>query len=192
MTNVIHSMEIIYQKTVGSVPCGRPSRGGLAAVRRGKVMEERYRCLAKATVAVCALIALGACATTASTFPLNDAAQRLGPIRVAFVRSSAGRGPVTITMADGEVLRGGYRVAFGTANDLGFVGRSSASDLVIIDGPVLFVAKGPKTQILCRGNSSTVGLGSGQCQTYEGAVWGMSWCRGMFPFACDGPGNRWP
>ena len=155
-------------------------------------MEERYRRLAKAAVAVWALIALAACSTTASTFPLNDAAQRLGPIRVEFVRSAAGRGPVTITMADGEVLRGGYRVAFGTVDDFGFGRRSSASDLVITNGPVLFVANGPRTQILCRGNSSTMGLGSGQCQTYQGAVWGMSWCRGMFPFACDGPGNRWP
>jgi len=155
-------------------------------------MDERYRCLAKAAAAVWGLISLGACSTTAYTFPLNDAAQRLGPIRVEFVRSSAGRGPVTITMADGEVLKGGYRVAFGNAEDFGFAGRSSASDLLITNGPVLFVANGPKTQIFCRGNSSMMGPGSGQCQTYEGAVWGMSWCRGMFPFACDGPGNRWP
>jgi len=155
-------------------------------------MEERYRCLAKAVVAVWGLIALGACATTADTFPLNDAAQRDGPIRVEFVRTAAGRGPVTITMADGEVLKGGYRVAFGTGEEFGFAGRSSATPLLITNGPVLFVANGPKTEIVCRGNSSTMGLGSGQCQTYDGAVWGMSWCRGMFPFACDGPGNRWP
>jgi len=155
-------------------------------------MEERYRYLAKAAAAVWGLIALGACATTADTFPLNDAAQRDGPIRVEFVRTSVGRGPVTITMADGEVLRGGYRVAFGTGEDFGFAGRSSASPLLITNGPVLFVANGPETQIVCRGNSSMMGPGSGQCQTDEGAVWGMSWCRGMFPFACDGPGNRWP
>ena len=154
-------------------------------------MEERYRCLAKAA-AVCGLIALGACSATAYTFPLNDAAQRLGPIRVAFVRTTEGHGPVTITMADGEVLKGGYRVASGNAEGFGFAGKSSASDLIITNGPVLFAAKGPTTQILCRGNSSTMGVGSGECQTYEGAVWGMSWCRGMFPFACDGPGNRWP
>jgi hypothetical protein len=155
-------------------------------------MEERHRCLARAAAAVWSLIALGACSTTAETFPMNDAAQRRGPIRVEFVRSTEGRGPVTITMANGEVLQGGYRVTLGTTEGYGFAGRSSASNLLITNGPVLFVANGPRTQMICRGNSSMTGLGSGQCQTYDGAVWGMSWCRGMFPFACDGPGNRWP
>lgn len=155
-------------------------------------MQERYRYSAQAAAAVGGLIALGACSATADTFPMNDAAQRLGPIKVEFVRTTEGRGPVIITMADGEVLKGGYRVALGTAGGYGFAGGSSASDLIITNGPVLFVANGPRTQMICRGNSSMMGLGSGQCQTYGGAVWGMSWCRGMFPFACDGPGNRWP
>jgi len=155
-------------------------------------MEERHRCFATAA-AFLGLIALGACSETANTYPLNDSAQRRGPIKVQFVRTTIGGGPVTVTMADGEVLKGAYRVLFGTVEGFGFAGRSSASPLVIPNGPVHFVANGPKTQFLCRGNSTVLGFGSGECQTDEGAVWAMTWCRGMFPlFACDGPGPRWP
>jgi hypothetical protein len=42
---------------------------------------------------------------------MNAAAQRLGPVKATFIRTGTGRGPVTITMADGEVLTGEYRVA---------------------------------------------------------------------------------
>lgn len=121
------------------------------------------------------LTALSACTDTADTFPMNAAAQRLGPIAVSFVRAGIGRGPITITMADGEVLNGEYRVAFGSSTSMAFSGARSASALVITDGPVQFVATGPKTQMLCRGTSSTMGHGNGQCQTFDGAVWAISW-----------------
>ena len=121
------------------------------------------------------LAGLAGCAATADTFPLNDAAKRLGPVHVSFVRNGIGRGPVTITMADGEVLTGEYRVAFGSSAAFGFSGAHSASAIVISDGPVQFVATGPKTQMLCRGTSTPTGSGNGQCQTYDGAVWAVSW-----------------
>ena len=128
----------------------------------------------KKLVIVIAAFAAG-CAGTVDTFPLNEAAKNLGPIKATFVRTGVGQGPVTITMADGEVLKGEYRVAFGTAQGFAFSGSHSASALVITDGPVQFVVTGPKTQLLCRGTSSTMGHGNGQCQTYDGAVWAMSW-----------------
>lgn len=142
-------------------------------------MVTRYRGLA-AAVGLLSLVTLGACSSmgtwdTADTFPLNDAAHRLGPVHVEFLRTGVGRGPVVITMADGEVLRGEYRVAFGSEEGFGFAGRSTASALVITGGPVQFVATGPQTQVLCRGSSSTIGHGNGQCQTYDGAVWAVSW-----------------
>jgi len=115
------------------------------------------------------------CTDTADTFPMNDAAKRLGPVAISFARTGIGSGPVTITMADGEVLKGRYRVAFGGGEAFAFSGTKSASALVITDGPVQFVATGPKTQMLCRGTSSTMGHGNGQCQTYEGAIWAVSW-----------------
>jgi hypothetical protein len=111
----------------------------------------------------------------ADVFPINAAAKQLGPVTATFGRTGVGRGPVTITMGDGEVLTGEYRVAFGSSVGFGFSGGQSASSLVITDGPVQFVVTGPKTQLLCRGSSTTMGHGSGQCQTFEGAVWAISW-----------------
>jgi hypothetical protein len=73
------------------------------------------------------------------------------------------------------VLTGEYRVAFGSSEAFAFSGAHSASAIVISDGPVQFVATGPKTQLLCRGTSTPMGHGSGQCQTYDGAVWAVSW-----------------
>jgi hypothetical protein len=121
------------------------------------------------------LSGLPGCTDSADTFPLNDAAKNRGRIQVSFVRTGVGRGPVTITMADGEVLTGEYRVAFGGAAAMAFSAPASASALVIQDGPVQFVANGPKTEILCRGTSTPMGHGNGQCQTFEGAVWAVSW-----------------
>jgi hypothetical protein len=118
---------------------------------------------------------LGGCAASADTFPLNEDAKRLGPINVSYARTGVGSGPVTITMADGEVLKGTYRVAFGGGEAFGFSGGKASSALLITNGPVQFVASGPKTQILCRGTSSAFGHGNGQCQTYEGALWAVSW-----------------
>ena len=129
----------------------------------------------KRSLFIACLIGLAGCAATADTFPLNDAAKRLGPVKVSFERTGIGRGPVAITMADGEVLTGEYRVAFGSSAAFAFSGAHSASAIVISDGPVQFVATGPKTQMLCRGTSTIGGSGNGQCQTYDGAVWAVSW-----------------
>ena len=126
-------------------------------------------------VCASALALLAGCSDTADIFPLNAAAQQLGPVHLSFVRTGIGRGPVTITMADGEVLKGEYRVAFGGGVGMAFSGPYSASAIVISDGPVQFVATGPKTQMLCRGTSTPAGHGNGQCQTFDGAVRAVSW-----------------
>ena len=122
-----------------------------------------------------ALLTLAGCTDTADTFPLNAAAKSLGPLKVSFVRTGIGQGPVTITMGDGEVLKGEYRVAFGSATEVGFAGGHVAEATALGDGPVQFVATGPKTQILCRGFSTVMGHGNGRCQTYDGALWAVSW-----------------
>src|SRR5208282_846039 len=115
-----------------------------------------------------AAVGLSACAGSADVFPLNDEAKKLGPVKATFERTGMGSGPVTITMADGEVLTGEYHVAFGGGVGMSFAGGQSATTLLITDGPVQFVATGPKTQILCRGTSSTAGHGNGQCQSVDG------------------------
>jgi hypothetical protein len=120
-------------------------------------------------------VVLVGCTDTADFFPLNGAAQHLGPVKASFVRTGAGRGPITMTMADGEELKGEYRVAFSSSVGMAFSGTRSSSALIISDGPVQFVATGPKTQMLCRGTSSTMGHGNGECQTYDGALWAINW-----------------
>ena len=122
-----------------------------------------------------ALLSLTGCTDTADVFPLNAAAKDLGPVKASFVRTGLGHGPVTVTMADGENLTGEYRVAFGSSVGMAFAGKQSASALVITDGPVQFVLTGPRTQMLCRGASGTMGHGNGQCQTDDGALWAISW-----------------
>ena len=116
------------------------------------------------------LLSLTGCTDTADVFPLNAAAKGLGPVKISFVRTGMGEGPVTITMADGEVLKGEYRVAFSSAIAVGFAGGNVAEGEALGDGPVQFVASGPKTQILCRGFSTTMGHGNGRCRTYDGAL----------------------
>ena len=131
--------------------------------------------MARITSLLSFALLLSACADTADVFPLNDAAKARGPLKASFVRTGTGEGPVTVTMGDGEVLTGHYRVAFGSAQGFGFSGTQTSTALIITDGPVQFVLTGPKTQMLCRGVSSTMGHGNGQCQTYEGALWAISW-----------------
>lgn len=122
-----------------------------------------------------ALPILFGCADTADTFPLNDAARQIGRLKISFVRTGLGTGPVTITMPDGEILTGTWRVAFSGAVGMAFSGGRSATAIGVGDGNVQFVASGPKTEILCRGVSSPFGHGTGECQTYEGASWTVSW-----------------
>jgi hypothetical protein len=138
------------------------------------------RLLLPAALAVALLTDIAGCTDAARTdmadvFPMNAAAQRLGPVEASFVRTGTGRGPVTFTMTDGEVLVGEYRVAFSGSVGAAYSGAWSGSAIVIRDGPVQFVARGPKTQMLCRGTSNPMGHGNGECQTYEGAVWAISW-----------------
>ena len=123
--------------------------------------------------AICLILA--SCTVSADTFPLNDAAKRAGLIQVALVRRGLANGPVTITMADGEVLKGTYRIAFGGGTAIGLSGDQVTTSTIITAGPVQFVAAGPKTKMLCRGTMSPSWHGSGQCQNYDGAVWAVSW-----------------
>jgi hypothetical protein len=57
----------------------------------------------------------------------------------------------------------------------GSAGGQPANFAALGDGPVQFVANGPKTQMLCRGVSSPFGHGNGRCETYDGALWAVSW-----------------
>ena len=134
-------------------------------------------------------LTLGGC--SAYVIPINPAAERLGPIKVSSVRMGATHGPVTIRMGDGEVLTGEYSGSYSLSQSLGFAnhddlgqseprvfgfsGDASSGGLRIDQGPVHFVATGPKTQILCRGRSGPMGYGDAECQTIDGAWWAINW-----------------
>jgi hypothetical protein len=139
------------------------------------LLEKIIRTRKSRVILIVLLVTLGGCTDTADMFPLNAAARQLGPVKASFVRTGIGRGPVTVAMADSEILTGEYRVAFGSSVGMAFSGTRSGSAVLISDGPVQFVMTGPKTQMLCRGTSSTMGHGNGECQTYDGAIWAISW-----------------
>ena len=89
----------------------------------------------KIAILLAALIGLAACSDTADMFPMNAAAQRLGPVKASFVRTGIGRGPVTVTMANGEVLTGEYRVAFGSSVGTAFLERDRLLLSLLAMGP---------------------------------------------------------
>jgi len=134
----------------------------------------RARCLQ--SLIACAFVSvLTACTDRADVFPLNDAAHKIGTPTITFVGQGIDRGPITITMPDGEVLHGYYRVARSGGEVMTFSGGQTANAIGFGDGAVQFVAKGPLTELLCRGTSSISGHGSGQCQTFEGALWTVNY-----------------
>ena len=126
-----------------------------------------------------ALLALGGCADTADTFPLNDQARAMGPLRMELTRTGMGFAPVTATLGDGETLKGTVRPAFGGSFSEGFAagpqGTYSATAFTVTGGNAQMTLNGPKTQLLCRGSVSVGGHGSGECRTYEGAAWTISY-----------------
>jgi hypothetical protein len=115
------------------------------------------------------------CADSADVFPENSAARQIGSPRIDFVREGIDRGPVTATMPDGEVLTGTYRVNRSGFLGAGFAGAHAVSVMGVGDGGVQFVARGPRTALLCRGTTGIGGHGSGECETEEGALWAVSW-----------------
>jgi hypothetical protein len=127
------------------------------------------------TASLMTLLALGACADAADTFPMNAEARKIGRLQLDFVRQGIDRGPVSITMPDQERLTGYYRVNRSGFVGMAFAGGQSASAIGFGDGAVQFVAHGPRTEMLCRGTTSAFGHGNGECQTVEGAVWAISW-----------------
>lgn len=130
-------------------------------------------------LSVVALVALGGCADSADTFPLNDEARAMGPLQLSFMRTGLGFAPVTAKLGDGEVLKGTVRPAFGGSVSEGFAagphGTYSSTGFSVTGGNAQMTLNGPKTQLLCRGSVSVGGHGSGECRTYEGAAWTISY-----------------
>lgn len=118
---------------------------------------------------VLGIFILSGCADTGRVFPLDDAAMNAGIPKFEFVRQGIGRGPVTVTMPDGEILTGAYQVTENAAVGVGFAGGQSATAIAMGSGRhTTASAVGPHTIMNCDLILDIGGHGSGTCQTNRG------------------------
>jgi hypothetical protein len=125
----------------------------------------------RATAMVIAFGAIcGGCTDAGRSFPMDDASLAAGTPKFEFVRQGLGRGPVTVTMADGEVLQGEYQVTNNDSVGVAFAGGHMATAVASGSGrPVVVNAVGPRGTILnCEGALDIGGHGSLICQTNHG------------------------
>jgi hypothetical protein len=125
--------------------------------------------LALLTAASVWAVVVGACTDQARVFPLDPTAMTAGIPKIEFVRQGLGRGPVTVTMPDGEILKGEYQVTENAAIGVGFSGAQTYSAIGFGSGRgVVLSATGEHTIINCDGTADIGGHGSGTCQTSQG------------------------
>lgn len=114
-------------------------------------------------------LVLSGCADSARVFPIDPASMQAGTPKIEFVRQGIGRGPVTVTMPDGEILTGEYQVTENAAVGVGFAGSHMATAVGYGSGRrTVISANGPRTIINCDGTADIGGHGSGVCQTSVG------------------------
>jgi hypothetical protein len=115
-------------------------------------------------------VACAGCTDHGRAFPLDDASLTAGVPKFDFVRQGIGRGPVTVTMPDGEVLTGDYQVTNNDSVGVAFAGGQMATGFASHSGrPVAVNATGPRGTILtCDGALDIGGHGTLICQTNHG------------------------
>ena len=129
------------------------------------------------------LLVCAACSRTAEMVPLNDAANALGIPRLDATLYGTGYGPVTVTMPNGEVLNGHYRLIMGgsvtTASATAYTPRGSAfatgtAVSTPINNPFTAQAVGNRgTSMICQGSGGGMGHGDAVCTTNSGAQYQM-------------------
>ena len=129
------------------------------------------------------LILLAACARQADMVPLNDAANAAGVPKLNATLYGTGFGPTTVTMPDGEVLSGHYRLAIGGVSSVGFATASGPRGTAIVGGsssvtpmqnPFTLQAAGVRgTTMICQGSAGGLGHGDAICETNHGARYQM-------------------
>jgi hypothetical protein len=125
------------------------------------------------TFAACVLVlTLTACSynDSARVYPLDPAAMQAGTPKIDFERHGTGRGPVTVTMPDGEILHGEYQVTEDAAVGIGFAGTHAATAIGYgSNRRVVISATGDHGTIMnCDGTADIDGHGSGTCETSRG------------------------
>ena len=120
--------------------------------------------------ALIALALLCACTDQARVYPMDQAALQAGVPKIEFVRQGLGHGPVTITMPDGEILKGEYQVTENASVGIGIAGTHMATAVAYGSGrPVVISAKGNRGTIVnCEGSADIDGHGSGICRDSHG------------------------
>jgi hypothetical protein len=118
-------------------------------------------------LAVCAFtLALAACSDSARVYPVDPTAMQAGTPKIQFERYGMGRGPVTVTMPDGEILHGEYQVTENAAVGIGFAGTQTETAIGYgSNRHVVISATGDRTIMNCDGTADIGGHGSGICQT---------------------------
>jgi hypothetical protein len=113
---------------------------------------------------------LAGCTDQARIYPMDDATLRAGIPKFEFVRQGMGRGPVTVTMPDGEILRGEYQIMENAAVGFAFSGTRAATAVSYGSGrPIVISATGDRGTIMnCDGAADIGGHGSGTCETNRG------------------------
>jgi hypothetical protein len=117
----------------------------------------------------CVSISLAGCTVDARVYALDPTSMAAGTPKIEFLRQGVGHGPVTVTMPDGEILKGEYQVEENAAIGLGFAGSQTFSTVALGSGrPVVLSATGEHTVINCSGSADIGGHGFGECQTSQG------------------------
>lgn len=137
--------------------------------------------LRSVTLSAAATLALFGCAREARLYPANSQAGK-GALTAKFTDSGLGKGPVELTMPDGEVLKGEFSTTdtstygFGTAVALTrytpVVSTASTSSTPGSMPGVLSAVGTNGTQMHCDYVvNSLTSSGSGNCQTNKGAAY---------------------
>ena len=115
--------------------------------------------------------------------PLNDAARATGIPKIDLELYGTGYGPAVITMADGEILKGNYRLAVGGAVSTGFATvngprgtsvASGSSSAIPMQNPFTVQAIGSHgTTMICQGTAGGFGHGDAVCISDHGAQYQM-------------------
>lgn len=129
--------------------------------------------------AVSFALLFSACSREASLYPANASAGT-GLLKAKFTDSGMGKGPIEITMPDGEVLKGEFNTtdtsSYGFGSGFATTGRTTAvasTSSTVVSGsmPGVATAIGPSgTTMRCEYVVNTFsGGGSGKCQTNKGS-----------------------
>ncbi len=115
--------------------------------------------------------------------PLNAAASAAGVPVLAATLYGTGYGPAVVTMPDGEVLNGHYRLIIGGTISSGFASASGPRGNALASGsamsmqlenPFLLSVVGNRgTTMICNGSGGGAGHATAVCETNHGTQYQM-------------------